>query len=112
MQRLFFASITALGLLAGCATSQNAVVAGIESGYIAAESAELVYIQSGKADPAIVKQAETYRIAAANAIKPVLSAAASGGSAATAAEVEAAQAALAALTGYLAANDITTTQGA
>jgi len=111
MKCLTITSLAALALLVGCATDQNAVVAGIESGYIAAESAELVYIQSGKANPAVVKQAETYRIAAANAIKPVLAAAASGGSAASAAEIEAAQTALSALTSYLVANGITTIQG-
>ena len=98
--------------LAGCASNQNQIVAGIESGYIAAESAELVYEQSGHATAPIIKQAETYRLQAQAAIAPLLAAAEAGGSVATAAEIEAAQAALSQLTAYLTTNGITPATGA
>lgn len=104
--------LSAFALLASCATSQNQVVAGLESGYIAAESAELVYQQSGHATAPVVAKIETYRVDAEQAIAPLLTAAETGGSVATAAQIEAAQAALTQLTAYLTANGATPNVGA
>lgn len=110
MKRLL--ALAGIALLSSCAVSQNQVVAGLESGYIAAESAELVYQQSGRATAPVIRQIETYRVAAQQAIAPLMTAAETGGSVATAAQMEAAQAALTALTNYLIANGVTPKTGA
>lgn len=99
----------AVGLLAGCAAGQNSVVAGLESGYIAAESAELVYEQSGHATAGTIRQIETDRLAAEQLISPLVATAEAGGSVTTTAELEAAQAALTTLTNFLIANGVTPT---
>lgn len=106
--RKIFALFCALGLLAGCAspTPVASSVAGLQSAYIAAASAESVYISSGKASPAVVTQIEKYRLPAYNAIEPLVQAEESGTSVVTAAETEAAQLALTQLTAYLATQKI------
>lgn len=94
-------------LLAGCVNGQPSeinAVATLQTGYDAAVGAEIAYETSGKADVAIVKKIETYRIAANAALAPLRTAAETGGSIDSAA-VSAAQAVLADLTTYL------TTQG-
>lgn len=69
-------------LLAGCVNGQpNAVntVAGLQSAYAAAVSAEIIYENSGKADVAVVRQIETYRVRAATDLAPLVTAAETGG---------------------------------
>lgn len=76
-------ALTGAILLAGCVNGQpNAVnaVAGLESTYAAAVSAEIIYENSGKADVAVVRQIETYRVRAAVDLAPLVSAAETGGS--------------------------------
>lgn len=94
-------------LLAACVNGQPSAintVATLQTGYDAAVGAEIAYETSGKADVAIVKQIETYRIAADSALKPLRTAAETGADI-SAASISAAQAVLADLTSYL------TTQG-
>lgn len=106
------AGFAAAALLAGCANAPIDTVASLQSSYIAASAAEGIYISSGKANPAVVGQAEKYRLPAYNAIEPLVQAEETGTSPVTAAEIEAAQAAIAALTTYLAAQNITPKTGA
>jgi hypothetical protein len=95
-----------LCLLAACATTPAGVVAELQSGYLAAAGAESAYIASGKATVPVVDQIETYRLAAFNDIEPLVKAEESGGSVVDTAKVEAAQAALTALTNYLSTEKI------
>lgn len=100
------------GLLGACALSTSAgQVASLQSAYIAAASAESVYISSGQAKPAVIAQLEQYRLPAYNAIEPLVKAEEAGTSPVTAAEIEAAQVALSALTTYEAAHAVTPKAG-
>lgn len=75
-------ALTGAILVAGCVNGQpNAVntVAGLQSTYAAAVSAEIIYENSGKADVAVVRQIETYRVRAAADLAPLVSAAETGG---------------------------------
>lgn len=107
MKRIIILAVLAV---AGCATapSQATDVAALQSGYLAAATAESLYISSGSASVPVIKQIEAYRLPAYNAIEPLVQAEESGASVVTAAETEAAQAALTALTAYLATQNIST----
>lgn len=71
-----------------------------------AEVLATAYVQSPAADPTVVAQIKQLDNVAYAAAHPVTSAAAAGGSPMTAAQAEAAQAALTALTNYLTSNGV------
>lgn len=70
------------------------------------EVAATAYAKSPIADPAVVAQIKALDNTAYNAIHPLVDTATSGGSVVTAAEAEAAQAAISALASYLTAHGV------
>lgn len=88
-----------LALLAGCANLNDPTTAivTVETAYAGAVSAEIVYLNSGKADPVLVKQIEGYRLNAHGVLAPLAEAAGSG----TPPTSDAAAAAHAAVTGFV-----------
>lgn len=100
--------ILGVAILAGCTatSSQASTVAALQSAYLAAATAESLYISSGKASGTTLKIIEEYRTAAYTAIEPLVRAEESGAAVVTAAETEAAQAALTELTTYLVSQNI------
>lgn len=97
-------------LLAGCAGTSTPSPADIAFAASAsldqAEVLALAYAKSPVADPAVVAKIKALDNTAYNAIHPLVDTAKSGGSVVTAAEAEAAQAALGALTSYLVSNGV------
>lgn len=102
MRRLIAVTL-ALGLLAGCAlvprTGAQSVFAA-QSAYVAASHAEIAYIRSPGADPAVVERIRQLDNRAYATLVP-LRAAAQDGRAADAAQIVVAETAVAALAQYL-----------
>ena len=98
-----------LGVLAlsACANMNDPTTAIVtaETAYAGAVSAEIVYLNSGKADPALVKQIEGYRVNAHNTLAPLAKAAAAG-TPPTSDEAAAAELAVSGFTEFLKANKI------
>ena len=98
-----------LGVLAlsACANLNDPTTAIVtaETAYAGAVSAEIVYLNSGKADPALVKQIEGYRLNAHGVLAPLAEAAGSG-TPPTSDEAAAAELAVSGFTEFLKANKI------
>jgi hypothetical protein len=98
-----------LGLLAllGCSnlSDPTTAIVSAETAYAAAVSAEIVYVSSGKADLAVVRQIENYRVAAHNILEPMAIEAGSGNPPSSDA-IAAAQTAVNVLTGYMTSKGI------
>lgn len=105
MRKIFF--LAPALLLVGCAalTDTTTTVVAAETAYAGAVSAEIVWLNSPAATPALAKQVEGYRVAAHNALAP-LEAQAAAGTPPTNEQALAATAAVNALTSFLAANNI------
>ena len=103
------ASLAALLPLVACPGLSDPTTAftAILSAYSAAVAAEAVYLNTGHPDAALVKQIETYRVAAHNVLAPI-EAEIAAGNAPTSTELLAAQAAVGALTQYEGTNNIKT----
>lgn len=105
-----------LSMLAACANSNgtggllprsaNQGVAAAEVGYTAAAHGELVYLHSSVADPAVTAELKRLDTQAYNALLPLRAAAQNGGNVVNSGELEAAQAAVTALTKFMAQHNI------
>jgi len=93
--------------LASCAavTDPTTTIVTAETAFAGAVAAEVVYLQSGKADPAIVKQIEVYRLQVDKVLSPLAQAAGTG-TPPSSENVLAAQTAVNLLVQYLAENKI------
>lgn len=111
------ASLLGVLAIAACtSTSQVSTVAGLQTAYIGAVDVDNAYAALPTHSATVLKQIGVYRVAAFNALQPLVVAAecvptstTPCASVITAAETEAAETAVSQLTAYLVANNITPT---
>ena len=98
---LILGAALALAGCAGQALTTNSALYAVTSAYAAADLVASGYVSLPSADPSIKADIKRLDEQAYNAVQPVAAAEAAGGSGVTVAEMEAAQAAVTALTNYM-----------